>query len=170
MLLLGGGLSCPGAPQQRVEGLGESGFGLFGVLPDPLGDGAQVLPGVVIERLVGVVAVDPRDLGEPESGQAAPDVADVVGVVVDLPFPTAPAARGWLLRVAQPHRHRIRQVPQAAVLISLEDGQTMALAGLYESGAPRRRRRRRAGSVVADLAIITTEATDAAGTSIPACP
>ncbi|MFH9426563.1 hypothetical protein [Streptomyces sp. NPDC017529] len=50
--------------------------------------GADVLPGVVAERLVDVVAVDPGDFGERAVGQADPDLADVVGIVVDLPFPT----------------------------------------------------------------------------------
>ncbi|MET9932790.1 MULTISPECIES: hypothetical protein [unclassified Streptomyces] len=94
---MGGGLSCPGAAHQGVEGFGESGFGLFGVLAGPLsGDGAQVLPGAVVEWLVGVVAVDPRDLGEPAVGQADPDLAGVVGVVGELPFPAAACRGGGL--------------------------------------------------------------------------
>ncbi|MYS11516.1 hypothetical protein GTW71_34975 [Streptomyces sp. SID6041] len=60
VLFQGGGLSCPGAAHESVEGFGESGFGLAGVLAGLLtGDGAQVWPGAVVEWLVSVVAVDP---------------------------------------------------------------------------------------------------------------
>lgn len=52
-----------------------------------------MLPGVVVERLVDVVAVDPRDFGQLAVGQAHPDLADVMRVVVDLPLP-APAGDG----------------------------------------------------------------------------
>ncbi len=63
------------------------------------GECSAVLPGVVVERLVDVVAVDPRNLSELTVGQADPDLADVVGVVVDLPFPASAGDRGGLAAV-----------------------------------------------------------------------
>ncbi|GGW13443.1 hypothetical protein GCM10018980_72390 [Streptomyces capoamus] len=53
------------------------------------------VPGVSAEVLPGadVVAVDPGNLGEVAFGQTDSDLADVVGVVVNLPFP-APAGDG----------------------------------------------------------------------------
>ncbi len=52
----------------------------------PLGDFAlDMAPRLVVERLVDVVAVDPRDLMEPPVAQARPDLAGIMRVVVDLP-------------------------------------------------------------------------------------
>lgn len=63
------------------------------------GLGADVLPGAFVEGPVDVVAVDPRDLGEFAVGEADPDLAHVVGVVVDLPFPAASGDGGGLAAV-----------------------------------------------------------------------
>ncbi|MFF4756639.1 hypothetical protein ACWD5R_43260 [Streptomyces sp. NPDC002514] len=52
-----------------------------------LGDfAADVAPDLVVEGLVDVVAVDPRDLVELPVAEAGPDLAGVVGVVVDFPL------------------------------------------------------------------------------------
>ncbi len=63
------------------------------------GLGADVLPGAFVEGPVDVVAVDPRDLGEFAVGKTDPDLAHVVGVVVDLPFPAAAGDGGGLAAV-----------------------------------------------------------------------
>lgn len=90
----GGGVAAVDAAHELVEGVGEVGFVLLAVVVVAvLGVGADVLPGVVVERLVDVIAVDPRDFGEVTVGEANPDLAHVVGVVVDFPFP-APAGDG----------------------------------------------------------------------------
>ncbi|MFC9219302.1 hypothetical protein ACFT8W_00505 [Streptomyces hygroscopicus] len=48
--------------------------------------GLDVAPEGVVEGLVDVVAVDPADLVQLSVGEADPDLAGVVGVVVDLPL------------------------------------------------------------------------------------
>ncbi|MFJ8746886.1 hypothetical protein ACIRL2_47040 [Embleya sp. NPDC127516] len=58
--------------------------------------GTHVLPGVFVERVVGVLAVDPRDLGRLAVGQADPHLAAVVRVVVDLPLPASGGDAGGL--------------------------------------------------------------------------
>ncbi|MGN5376925.1 hypothetical protein ACQ4WX_02685 [Streptomyces lasalocidi] len=79
-----------GAAHELVEGVGEVSF--VGVAVAVAGgDGFDVLPGGAVERLVDVVAVDPRDLCEVSVGQADPYLAGVVRVGVD--FPSAAARR-----------------------------------------------------------------------------
>ncbi|MFG3013815.1 hypothetical protein ACGFZB_25940 [Streptomyces cinerochromogenes] len=53
------------AGREVVEGVGEVGFMLLTfVVVVVRGVDFDVLPGVVVERLMGVVAVDPGDLGQ----------------------------------------------------------------------------------------------------------
>ncbi|MFJ9552072.1 hypothetical protein, partial [Streptomyces erythrochromogenes] len=94
------GAVAPIAAHELVEGVGEAGFVLLGVTVVAVdGLGADVLPGAFVERPVDVVAVDPRNLGEFAVGEPDPDLADVVGVVVDLPFPAAVGDGGGLAAV-----------------------------------------------------------------------
>ncbi|MFI8522466.1 hypothetical protein ACIGEZ_32420, partial [Streptomyces sp. NPDC085481] len=93
-LLRFGGVAAVDAAHELVEGVGEAGFVLLGVTVVAVsGLGADVLPGAFVEGPVDVVAVDPRDLGEFAVGKPDPDLAYVVGVVVDLPFPAAAGDR-----------------------------------------------------------------------------
>ncbi|GAA2505126.1 hypothetical protein GCM10010393_42260 [Streptomyces gobitricini] len=46
-----------------------------------------------------MVAVDPRDLGQMPVREPEPDLAHIVGVVVDLPFPAAAGDGGGLAAV-----------------------------------------------------------------------
>ncbi|WP_406098308.1 hypothetical protein, partial [Kitasatospora purpeofusca] len=94
-----GGVAGGGSADQVVEGLGEVGLVLV-VVTAAYGGGADVVPGAVVEGLVDVVAVDPGDLDQVVSvGQADPDLAQVVGVVVDLPPPAACGGGGGLAAV-----------------------------------------------------------------------
>jgi len=89
LFLRGRGLVA-GAAHELVEGVGEVGFAGVGVVPGVVGGrGADVVPGVFVERVVGVVAVDPGDLGELPVGEADPDLPQVVGVDVGFPFSAA---------------------------------------------------------------------------------
>lgn len=57
-LFCAGGVSAVDAAHELVEGVGQVGFMLLAVvMVAALGVGADVLPGVVVERLVDVVAV-----------------------------------------------------------------------------------------------------------------
>lgn len=85
-----GGVAAVDAAHELVEGVGEACFVLLGITVVAVnGLGTDVLPGAFVEGPVDVVAVDPRNLGEFTVGKADPDLAHVVGVVVDLPFPAA---------------------------------------------------------------------------------
>ncbi len=101
----GGGGAGVCAARELVEGVGEAGF--VGVaVAVAAGDRFDVLPGGAVERLVDVVAVDPRDLCQVSVGQADPDLADPgladpglagvvgVGVASRLP-PRAVTGEGW---------------------------------------------------------------------------
>lgn len=99
-LLRCGGVAAVDAAHELVEGVGEAGFVLLGVTVVAVnGLGADVLPGAFVEGPVDVVAVDPRNLGEFTVGEADPDLAHVVGVVVDFPFPAAAGDGGGLAAV-----------------------------------------------------------------------
>lgn len=95
-----GGVAAVDAAHELVEGVGEACFVLLGITVVAVnGLGTDVLPGAFVEGPVDVVAVDPRNLGEFTVGKADPDLAHVVGVVVDLPFPAAAGDGGGLAAV-----------------------------------------------------------------------
>ncbi|MEU3903874.1 hypothetical protein AB0F20_08655 [Streptomyces goshikiensis] len=88
---------CPGAGtgEDLLECVGEICFVLLGVAA-VFDLGFEVLPQVIAEGLVDVVAMDPADLGQLPVGQAEPDLPGVVGGVVGFPFPAAGVDVGGL--------------------------------------------------------------------------
>ncbi|WP_124291118.1 hypothetical protein [Streptomyces sp. ADI91-18] len=84
-----------GTGEDLLECVGEICFVLLGVAA-VFDLGFEVLPQLIAEGLVDVVAMDPADLGQLPVGQAEPDLPGAVGGVVDFPFPAAGVEGGGL--------------------------------------------------------------------------